>query len=237
MKLIEKLAYISFWINIVFVIFVFIGMPVLIIKSPGILDLWASNKGRNPINITYAILSFAVVFHWGYCIWFLYKHDRYSKSIFLLFFFNFLYAPIYYYRVKIKKRPLRNKINKPKEVETEDKSISDYEFIQLTRDSIIGVITLWSSREEQLEYQKSTPNAHLSTELFGQWSDLYTADSEVMTYAFDQHELEMLSKFDSALKGIEEKLIVEIPHIEDFIKTNDWEILNLLAKETLKSLK
>ena len=132
---------------------------------------------------------------------------------------------------------MRNKINKPKEVETEDKSISDYEFIQLTRDSIIGVITLWSSREEQLEYQKSTPNAHLSTELFGQWSDLYTADSEVMTYAFDQHELEMLSKFDSALKGIEEKLIVEIPHIEDFIKTNDWEILNLLAKETLKSLK
>jgi hypothetical protein len=239
MKLIERIAYVSFWINIFFVIFVYIGMPILFINVPDFFETWTANKGQNPLNITFSILSLAVFFHWGYCIWFLFKYDRYSKSIFPLFFLNAIYAPIYYYRVKIKKRPLRNKISKPKEIETdsEDKSISEEEFVKLNRENIIGVLRLWSSKEEQIEYQKSVPIAQVSSELFGQWDDFYTSDSEVMSEAFNKHELELLAKFDSELTVIGEKLNGETPQIEDFIKTSEWKKLNLLAQEILNNLK
>ena len=52
--------------------------------------------------------------NWINCIVFLFKYDRYSKSLIQLFIINALYAPIYYYRVKILKRPLRNSIDKSK---------------------------------------------------------------------------------------------------------------------------
>ncbi|MFA5514049.1 MAG: hypothetical protein WDA17_03920 [Sphaerochaetaceae bacterium] len=239
MKLIEKIAYISFWINIFFVIFVYVGMPILFINVPDFFETWTANKGRNPLNTTFSILSLAVFFHWGYCIWFLFKYDRYSKSIFPLFFLNAIYAPIYYYRVKIKKRPLRNKIIKPKEIETdtEDQSISEDEFIKLNRENIIGLLKLWSSKEEQLEYQKSFPIAQVSSELFEQWDDFYTADSEVLSEAFNEHELDLLNKFDSELTDIGEKLKGETPQIEEFIKTSEWQKMNLLAQKILIDLK
>lgn len=214
-------------------------MPILFINVPNFFETWTANKGRNPLNMTFSILTLPVLFHWGYCIWFLFKYDRYSKSIFPLFFLNVIYAPIYYYRVKIKKRPLRDKINKPQEIETEteDKSISEEEFIKLNRDNIIGVLKLWSSKEEQLEYQKSVPISQVSSELFGQWDDFYTADSDVLTEAFNEHELDLLSKFDLELTNIGEKIKGGIPLIEEFIKTSEWKKLNLLAQEILKDLK
>lgn len=238
MKLIEKIVYISFWINILFVIFVFVGMPILLINFPDFFELLTSNKGRNPLNMTYTFLNLVVLFHWGYCIWFLFKYDRYSKSIFLLFFLNVIYAPIYYYRVKIKKIPLINKINKPTEIKTdnEDKSISEEEFIKLNRENIIEVLKLWSSKEEQLEYQKTVPIAKVSSELFGQWDDFFNADSEVMTEVFNKHELELLNKFDSELTKIRVKLNGQVPQIEDFIKTPEWEKLNFLAQEVLRDM-
>ena len=239
MKLIEKIAYISFWINIFFVIFVYIGIPVLFINVPDLFETWTANKGRNTLNITISILSFPVLFHWGYCIWFLFKYDRYSKSIFPLFFLSVIYAPIYYYRVKIKKRPLRNKINKPINIdtETEDNSISEEEFIKLNRENIIGVLKLWSSKHEQLEYQKSVPTEQLSSELFVQWNEFYTTDSEVLTEAFNEHELDLLAKFDSELNNIGKNLKGETPLNAEFIISSEWKKLNLLAQDILIDLK
>ncbi len=237
MKLIEKIAYITFWINIFFVLFVFIVIPIILIKIPGSSDLLTANKGNNPYNLTLMILNFAVVFHWGYCIWFWYKNDKYSLSIIPLFFLNAIYAPIYYYRVTIKKRPLRNKINKPKQIVTEDNSINDNEFIELTRNNIIGVLQLWSSKEEQLEYQKSVPIAQVSEELFGQWEDFYIPDAEILKDAFKPYELELLGKFDDELIKRANKSNSFLPVIEKYIETDDWKALNSLAKETLNDLK
>jgi hypothetical protein len=237
MTLIDRIAYISFWINIFFVIFMFIGMPLIFIHIPGSTDSWTSNKGLNPLNMTLSILNLFAAFHWGYCIWFLFKYDRYSKSIFPLFFFNVIYAPVYYYRVKIKKRPLRNKINKPIEVATEDKSIDDTEFIKLTREGLIGVIRLWTSKEEQLEYQKSDPIAQVSSELFEQWEDFYSTDSEVLTDAFNHKELKLLDKFDFELTTVRLKLNNDFPQINDFVKTAEWNTLNLLAIDIFSDLK
>jgi hypothetical protein len=45
----------------------------------------------------------------------------------LLFFLNAFYTPFYYYQVKIKKRPLRNKIDKEKTESVLDKLVVEEE--------------------------------------------------------------------------------------------------------------
>lgn len=236
MRLIEKIAYITFWINVFFILFIFI-MPVISINIPGSFDLLTSNNGLNPYNLTFSFLYLGVAFHWGYCIWFWYNYDKYSKSIFLLLFLTVLYAPIYYYRVKIKKRPLRNKIKNPKPIEKFDNSISDIEFIELTRKNIIDVLQLWTSKDQQLEYQKTDPIVQVSAELFGQWEDFYTPDTEVLKEAFKPYELELLEKFDKELSDRVNKSNSFLPDIKEYIKTDDWKALNLLAKEIISDLK
>lgn len=236
MKLIDKIAYTTFLINIFALLFYFIGMPFIAITNPNLFFKLAVNQGLNPYNLAMTLLSTAVFFHWGYCIWFLFKYDRYSKSIFPLFFLNAFYAPIYYYRVKIKKRPLRNKINTVK-AEQVDNSMNEDEFIELTRKNIVGVIQLWSSKEEQLEYQKSVPIAQVSNELFMQWTDFYTPDAEVIKEAFTSTELELLTKFNIRLTEIAKVLNGNIAYIDKFIGTNEWKELNLLASEILRDLK
>ena len=216
-------------------IFVYIGMPILFINVPDFFDAWTENKGRNPINMSFSILSLAVVFHLGYCFWFLFKYDRYSKSIFPLFFLNVIYAPIYYYRVKIKKRPLRNKVNKPQEKLQEDNSISDQEFTELTRENIIGILKIWASKAEQVELQESTPSINISSELFEYWCDYSMADSEVLNEAFNTKEIELLSRFDSEISNVEKMYDGSFIQIEEFQKTSEWNKLNQLAEEILRN--
>lgn len=229
-KLIDRIAFITFWINIFVVIFIFIGMPILIINKPDFIDPWITNKGINPFNMIMTVLYLAVFFHWWYCICFLFKYDRYSKSIIPLFFFNALYAPIYYYRVKIKKRPLRNKINKP-QTDSEDKSISDEEFVDLTRKNVFGVIDLWASKDIQLDYQKNVPIVHVSVELFCQWADFYFPDSDDFKQSFSDLELKLLAEFNAEFIRITDKTPKDLPIIEEFIDTEEWKNLNKKAIE------
>lgn len=238
MKITERIAYFSFWVNLLLVIFLIIGLPVLFIAIPGFADLLFANRGRNPLINAIYVFYLVAVFHWGYCVWFLFKYDRYSKSIFPLLFLNFFYAPVYYYRVKIRKRPLRNKINRPADEapDSEDHSIDEDDFVTLTRQNILGVLRLWASPGQQMAYQKSVPIAQVSSELFGQWDDFYTEGAEVMSEAFSLHELELLKKFDLELTSIGEKIRGETPPIESFIQTSEWQELNNLAGEIVKNL-
>ena len=230
--MLERLAYFSYWINILFVPFIFIGMPILIISIPNSTDV-IFDEGMNIYKFIYLCFNAIVFYHWFYCIRFLFKYDRYSKSIFPLFFFSVFYAPIYYYRVKIKKRPLRNKIKTEEKIETEDNSIDDSEFLELTRNNIIGVLNLWSSKEEQLEYQESDPSINVSSELFEQWNDFYTSDSEVLTEAFTPEEVSLLEKFDAELTIRSNPSDNTPPNIIEYMETEDWKALNSLSIELL----
>ncbi len=237
MKLVDRITYFTFGINIAAILFYFIGLPIIVMTIPDAFDKITANKGQNPYNIAMTVVSMIVFFHWIYCIWFLFKYDRYSKSIFPLFFLNAIYAPIYFYRVRIKKRPLRNKINKPKlDIETEDRSITDEEFDDLTRNNVFGVIDLWASEKSQLDYQKDVPIAQVSSELFCQWEDFYYPDSNDFKQAFDKIELETLAEFDKALNDTADKTPDNPPSIEEFIKTQEWIDMNKKAIEIKNKL-
>ncbi len=237
MKLIDRIAYIGFWINIFFLIFNFIGMPIFFMKTPDFFKLITANGRMNPYYLTYSFFNIVSVFHWGYCIWFLFKYDRYSKSIIPLFFLNALYAPFYYYRVKIKKRPLRNKVNKPQVITTDEYAIDEQDFISLTRESIIGTLNLWASGIEQLKLRDIYDSKEISVELFDYWSDYTRTDIEVLNEVFNPQEIGLLAEFDMELKNIENKYSKDFPPIEEFMETLDWKTLHHLANDILKKIK
>ena len=101
----------------------------------------------------------------------------------------------------------------------------------------MNVLDLWNSASKQLEYQKNVPIAQVSSELFNQWNDFYYPDSKHFKLAFNEKEKEILSDFDKVLNHISEKLPDHIEYITDFIKTNEWLILNNASKETINRLK
>lgn len=62
------------------------------------------------IETVYYFLVIPTIFLWFYNMQFLFRKDRYSKSIIPLLILSFIYSPIYFYKVNIKKRPLINEI-------------------------------------------------------------------------------------------------------------------------------
>ena len=237
MKLIDRIVFTTYWITIIFILTVFVLMPIIFINVPDSFKIFTENNRMNPYYLTFSIISFAVIFLWGYCLWFWYKNDKYSKSIFLLLLFSWVYAPIYYYRVKIKKRPLRNKLKIKEQKKQEYKGIDEKEFIELTRENIISVLQLWTSKEKQLEYQNSSKESQVSYDLFEQWNDFYTPKAEVMKQAFDENELELLEIFDKKITEKAKDLNNSIPELNEFVETSEWKELNLLSERILTDLK
>ncbi len=111
MKSADKIGYVTFCISIAAVAVFLLLFPAFIV-FPGLIRKIVDNNGLNAYNITVWLIFFGAAVNWFYCIWFLLRYDRYSFSIILLFLLGILYSPVYYYRVIIKKRPLRNTIGR-----------------------------------------------------------------------------------------------------------------------------
>lgn len=106
------------------------------------------------------------------------------------------------------------------------------------RKNIIGLLELWSSKEEQLEYQKNVPIAQVSAELFCQWDDFYHPETKAHKLAFSEIETKIIDFFYKKIESVSTKKNPDdwFPYIDEFILTKDWIELNKLAKITLKNL-
>lgn len=216
----------------------FVGLfPILLISQKlgnSLFEMFESDTFMHIFNG----LTFFSFINWIFCIRFWYKNDKYSKAIFGLFFFNVIYAPFYYYQVIIKKRPLKNTIVTPSvTAEIYENAIDQNDFVELTRKNIFELIELWSSKDKQLDYQKSVPIADVSSEMFCQWDDSYTPKSVDFRQAFTEVELGLLSEFDKELNIISEKTPNRLPEIREFIETEEWKTLNDKAKDILTKMK
>lgn len=147
MKLTDRFIHFCFLINLIQAIgFIglFVGIIPLTMINPKIPEGIFHLLKNETFGFIYSILTMFSFINWIYCLRFWYKYDRYSKAIFALIFPNVLYAPFYYYRVKIKKRPLKGEIETilNKSEPSEDLSITETEFIELTKHNVFGVIDL-----------------------------------------------------------------------------------------------
>lgn len=110
------------------------------------------------------------------------------------------------------------------------------ELSKTIRKNIFELLELWSSKEEQIEYQKNVPIAQVSAELFCQWDDFYHPETEAHKLAFSEIESEMIESFYSKLKLISNETTEWLPYIDEFILTKEWIVLNKLAIKTLANL-
>lgn len=141
MRIKKRVIHICFLINAfqsLSFILLFIGIIPLAIIFPDFPKTFFGLFKNKMILGIHSTVTFCSFFNWIYCLRFWYKYDRYSTAIFPLIFPHVLYAPFYYYQVKIKKRPLKNEIkNEPvigrsiriEEYENESEFKSDVEKI------------------------------------------------------------------------------------------------------------
>ena len=116
--------------------------------------------------------------------------------------------------------------------------IDETELTKRIRQNVLNVLELWSSKEEQLEYQKNVPIAQVSAELFCQWADdTYHPESRQFKLAFDERERDILADFDKTFNYVSDKTPNNLPDIADFVKTTEWKIVNEAAIETIKKIK
>lgn len=95
-----KTLKICFWLNIA----TFIGINIWSIMA---MAATVSGEIYQPdllVVIMIGILELPIFFLFGYCVYFFYKYDKYSKSGIYFLFFHILYAHIYFYRVIWKKK-------------------------------------------------------------------------------------------------------------------------------------
>ena len=147
----------------------------------------------------------------------------------MLLVLNIYYVPFYLFRIK--------RIRKENRIKALSEEIYDSDFIEISRNSIIESLELWSSKEKQLEYQESESDFNQLQELFQQWENYYRIDKKIIEEAFNDKEIELLKTFDKSIMTCQEKFGDDFPKLDEFQNTNDWKVLNQLATEIKKEIK
>lgn len=99
-----------FIINLLTVLWLILQIILPIIFPVVIYEFMNDPSHKLYLDIVKNALIWPTFIFWFYNMIFLFRHDRYGRSVFPLVIFNFLYSPVYYYQVQIKKRPLVNKM-------------------------------------------------------------------------------------------------------------------------------
>jgi hypothetical protein len=111
-----------------------------------------------------------------------------------------------------------------------------------TRKFIRETLELWSSEKAQLEYQDNVPIADVPSELFCWWGDhfydptLYSSEEDYSKDSFTSGEMILLKEFDVVLNEAVENTPDTLPHISEFIKTDEWKKVNSKAIEVLNKI-
>jgi len=102
------------------------------------------------------------------------------------------------------------------------------------RSRIIEVLRLLASREEQLEYKRRVPIAHVSAELFCSWDEVFWPDDKNLRAAFSSEELDALMKFHSLFDRVCHLLPQQLPPIQEFMNSPHWLRLSRGAAQALQ---
>ncbi len=113
---------------------------------------------------------------------------------------------------------------------------NDIELQTRIRENILNCLDLWTSKNKQLEYQKRVSIADVSVELFCGWDDFYHPDNIDFMKTFNEQERQALADFDRILTEIADTTPKELPNILEFVQTEEWKKLNLVATETLNKI-
>ena len=76
---------------------------------------------------------------------------------------------------------------------------------ELDRLNIIELLKLWSSKEQQLDYQNNVHIAEVSAELFCQWDEAFLSNDSIFMKSFSKNEFCYLQEFNKLLNKISDR--------------------------------
>lgn len=112
----------------------------------------------------------------------------------------------------------------------------EVDVISNIREMLVEAIKLISSKEDLLNYQKNVPIAFVTAELFCGWGDSYISGCDIYPLVFNEQELIALEAFNDDFERISEIVGEDLPPIEVFVQSKEWEELSKSALETLEKL-
>lgn len=104
-------------------------------------------------------------------------------------------------------------------------------------DSAIELLTLISSFDEQLKYEKSVPIANVPAELICMWFDDFYHLTDDFKKEFSSKELDALSEFNTFYDDNLPFLLELKNELKEFHNSSVWKEISKEAKKTLKMLK
>ena len=108
---------------------------------------------------------------------------------------------------------------------------------QRLRNQVIDHLELLSSREKQLEYQREVPIAHVSAELFEQWSDILNPKASKEQFPqglYSAAERSEVHKFNQVFLEVSSTTSSQLPTIAEFVETEEWKKLQKAASKALR---
>ncbi|MBI9062102.1 MAG: hypothetical protein JEZ14_08930 [Marinilabiliaceae bacterium] len=187
-------------------------------------DLDLIELTKNPIFRTiHVILAIGSIINWFYCLWFWNKYDKFSKSGLLLYFPHILYAPFYYYQVKIKKRPLKGQQPSRPVLLGQKTEIEDREMVESTRENILDILASYQTEPGEDEEKRN---------LLDCWFDFVQADDAHFKAAFNEDERTILAYFEEQLTIFRSAIHKEAP-----TDTFQWGHVQQLSESTMAQLR
>lgn len=107
------------------------------------------------------------------------------------------------------------------------------------RKNVIEHLQLLASAQEQREYQRNVPFVNITVELSCMWFDGYFCPEakEQLSPVFSERESEALREFDRVFDSVTEPWsgAGDVPELEDFMRTPQWERMSQAATVALKA--
>ena len=107
---------------------------------------------------------------------------------------------------------------------------------QRVRNRIIEYLELAASFEEQREYERNVPIAHVPCEVIHQWGDQVWIGPRQNPYnldVYDRAEVEALARYQAVLETVTAAVPDNYPELSDVQAMPEWERLRVSAEETL----
>jgi len=222
MKIIDRFFFICFVLSCVLLAVGLLSMPISIVLFILHVDLFLLES--NPIFITiHSIIGIGAIINWFYCLWFWHKYDKFSKSGLFLFFPHVLYAPFYYYQVKIKKRPLKGERPSRPVLLGQKTEIEEGEMVESTRENILDILASYQTEPEEDEEKRN---------LLDCWFDFVQADDAHFKAAFNEDERTILAYFEEQLTIFRSSIHKEAP-----TDTFQWGPVQQLSESTMTQLR
>jgi hypothetical protein len=104
------------------------------------------------------------------------------------------------------------------------------------RDTIIGLLELLASEEEQLAYERDVPHVDITTELVCMWFDDQYHPERGFDTLFSPDELSALSKFHQFYDERVNRLPKSLGTVRTWLADSVWQEIMKQAQTTLKNM-